>query len=102
MSVAASPPLSSSTRDSDPAEGCNKNHPSGKPGPAASSVTLLVRVYQALRVGRVSPCRYTPTCSTYALEAVQRHGARRGLRLTVKRLARCRPGGPSGYDPVPE
>ncbi len=61
-----------------------------------------IRTYQLARIGRVSPCRFTPTCSQFALEAVQRHGARRGLALAARRLGRCRPGGPSGYDPVPE
>jgi putative membrane protein insertion efficiency factor len=65
-------------------------------------LVLLVRLYQGVRVGRVSPCRFTPTCSTYAIEAVERHGALRGASLTARRLGRCRPGGPSGYDPVPE
>jgi putative membrane protein insertion efficiency factor len=72
--------------------------------PTPASARLLVagiRLYQLLRTGRVSPCRFTPTCSTYAIEAVSRHGARRGLGLTVRRLGRCRPRGPSGYDPVP-
>jgi len=46
-------------------------------------------------------CRHTPTCSAYAIEAFERHGFVRGLRLTVKRLWRCRPGGTVGYDPVP-
>jgi putative membrane protein insertion efficiency factor len=56
---------------------------------------------------RVSPrlptrCRYLPTCSAYGLEAVQRYGARKGLRLTAARLRRCRPGVPYGTpDPVP-
>lgn len=68
----------------------------------ARALVALVRAYQVVRVGRVSPCRFTPTCSSYALEAIERHGARRGLALTVRRLGRCRPGGPSGYDPVPE
>ena len=70
-------------------------------GPARVALALI-RVYQLARTGRVSPCRFTPTCSHYATEAVERHGARRGLALTVRRLGRCRPGGPSGYDPVPE
>lgn len=61
-----------------------------------------IRGYQLLRTGRVSPCRFTPTCSHYAVEAIERHGARRGSTLAVRRLGRCRPGGPSGYDPVPE
>lgn len=63
---------------------------------------VLIRGYQAARVGRVSPCRFTPTCSHFALEAVGRHGARRGLALAAKRLGRCRPGGQFGFDPVPE
>ncbi len=46
-------------------------------------------------------CRYTPTCSDYALQALITHGARRGGLLTVKRLCRCHPWGGSGYDPVP-
>ena len=70
-------------------------------GPARAALGLI-RLYQLVRTGRVSPCRFTPTCSQYAIDAVERHGARRGLSLTVRRLGRCRPGGPSGYDPVPE
>jgi uncharacterized protein len=68
----------------------------------ARILLALVRAYQLSRTGRVSPCRFTPTCSTYAIEAVERHGALRGAALTARRLGRCRPGGPSGYDPVPE
>ena len=47
-------------------------------------------------------CRFTPTCSSYALEAIDVHGSLRGVWLTVCRFVRCRPFGPSGYDPVPE
>jgi putative membrane protein insertion efficiency factor len=65
-------------------------------------LVTLFRLYQMARTGRVSPCRFTPTCSNYAVEAVTRHGARRGLGLTFRRLGRCRPGGPFGFDPVPE
>jgi putative membrane protein insertion efficiency factor len=46
-------------------------------------------------------CRFTPTCSQYGLEAIERYGATRGGWLLVKRLARCHPFGGSGYDPVP-
>ena len=58
--------------------------------------------YQRAVDGRPSPCRFTPTCSSYALEALHTHGAGRGLWLIVRRLVRCRPFGPSGWDPVPE
>jgi putative membrane protein insertion efficiency factor len=61
-----------------------------------------IRFYQLARTGRVSPCRFTPTCSHYAVDAVSRYGVRRGVALTARRLGRCRPGGPSGFDPVPD
>lgn len=47
-------------------------------------------------------CRYEPTCSWYAREALSRHGAFRGSWLAVRRLSRCRPGGGGGFDPVPD
>lgn len=46
-------------------------------------------------------CRFTPTCSEYALEALRRHGPLKGSWLTIKRVSRCHPWGGSGYDPVP-
>ncbi len=46
-------------------------------------------------------CRYTPTCSQYAIEAIKKHGAIKGLWLTIKRVCHCHPWGGSGYDPVP-
>ncbi|MGL5937792.1 MAG: membrane protein insertion efficiency factor YidD [Phocaeicola sp.] len=56
--------------------------------------------------GYISPltppsCRFTPTCSAYAIEAIQKHGAIKGLYLTIRRLLRCHPWGGSGFDPVP-
>ncbi len=58
--------------------------------------------YQAARAGRPTGCRYLPTCSDYAMQAVAGHGAARGSVLTVRRLARCTPWGGHGVDPVPE
>ena len=62
----------------------------------------LVRFYQ-LAISPLFPprCRYVPTCSQYAIEAVQKYGAAKGGYLTAKRLCRCHPWGGSGYDPVP-
>lgn len=63
---------------------------------------VLIKFYQHF----ISPylpntCRFTPTCSTYALQAFQKWGPFKGLYLTVRRLLRCHPWGGSGYDPVP-
>lgn len=62
----------------------------------------LVRLYQ-VGISPLTPpsCRYTPTCSAYAVEALERHGAARGSLLTLRRLLRCHPWGGQGYDPVP-
>jgi len=80
--------------------------PSTVPAPAAKGaarpLVALVRTYQSARAGRPSPCRYTPSCSTYAVEALQAHGALRGSWLALRRLSRCHPWGGHGYDPVPD
>lgn len=62
---------------------------------------LLIRMYQAAGFLWKPRCRYLPTCSEYALQALELHGARNGLRLTLRRLARCHPLGGHGYDPIP-
>lgn len=70
--------------------------------PAAALLVALIRGYQAV----LSPlfrgaCRFEPSCSHYGVEAITTHGALRGSWLTLRRLARCRPFGGSGFDPVP-
>lgn len=70
--------------------------------PGARMLHRLVRAYRSVRAGRPSPCRYQPTCSAYALEALEQHGALRGSWLTLRRLGRCHPWGSHGWDPVPE
>jgi putative membrane protein insertion efficiency factor len=73
-----------------------------RPGIPSRVLMALIRGYQLARSGRPTGCRYLPTCSAYAEEAVARHGARRGGWLAVKRLARCHPWGGHGANPVPE
>ncbi len=63
---------------------------------------LMVRVYQYTVSPILGPrCRFTPTCSQYAIEALQKHGVLQGTYLALKRIARCHPRNPGGYDPVP-
>jgi uncharacterized protein len=69
-----------------------------RPGRAAIRV---MEAYQAAASGRVSPCRFYPSCSQYAVEAFTEHGFWHALALTARRLVRCRPFGPHGVDLVP-
>jgi uncharacterized protein len=64
--------------------------------------TGAVRLYQSARAGRLSPCRFYPSCSEYAIEALEKHGLLRGTWLAVRRVSRCHPLGGHGVDPVPD
>ena len=66
--------------------------------PHPGRLVRLVEWYQRAFEGRPSPCRFTPSCSAYAHQALAEHGSRHGSWLTVARLTRCRPFGPSGFD----
>lgn len=62
----------------------------------------LIKLYQKIPGKFHNNCRFTPTCSNYAIEALEKYGTIKGIFLTLKRLLRCTPWGESGYDPVPE
>ena len=72
------------------------------PGLAARGLLAMAGWYQALRSGRPTGCRYVPTCSEFAVEAITRYGAGRGTLLAIGRVGRCGPWGGHGFDPVPE
>ncbi len=68
------------------------------------SFLLLIPIYfYRVCISPLTPpsCRFTPTCSAYAVEAIKKHGPVKGLYLAVRRILRCHPWGGSGYDPVP-
>ena len=71
--------------------------------PLAHILALPVRAYRLIFSPWVGyNCRYQPTCSQYALEALEKHGGLKGCWLAAKRIARCNPWGQCGYDPVPD
>lgn len=62
----------------------------------------LIRFYQfAISPHLAGCCRFEPTCSSYGMQAFQKYGFAKALKLTAKRIMKCRPGGPCGYDPLP-
>ncbi|MBP1762252.1 MAG: Membrane protein insertion efficiency factor YidD [Firmicutes bacterium] len=62
---------------------------------------FLIKLYQKLTLFKRPSCRFYPSCSQYAVEAITKYGAVKGGWLTVKRISRCHPFHPGGYDPVP-
>ena len=71
------------------------------PSRAVRAAVRTLEAYQGATSGRVSPCRFYPSISNYAIDAFTEHGFRHGFALTAKRLVRCRPFGPHGVDLVP-
>ncbi len=72
------------------------------PGPGARAAAAALSAYKRYVSPLLPPaCRFHPTCSEYAREAILRHGLPRGTWLTIRRLARCHPFHPGGFDPVP-
>lgn len=71
------------------------------PSPLAWALSGVVRLYRLVPRGAVPRCRFTPTCSAYALEALRRHGGARGGWFTARRVMRCHPFHPGGVDEVP-
>ena len=69
---------------------------------ATNAILAMLRFYR-LRISPLFPprCRFRPTCSEYAMEAFGRYGLRRGFTLSLRRIAKCGPWHPGGYDPVP-
>ncbi len=74
---------------------------SGATRAARTAVVGAIGAYQAARRGRLSPCRFVPSCSEYATQAGSTHGVVKGGWLSVRRIARCNPLGGRGFDPVP-
>jgi putative membrane protein insertion efficiency factor len=75
--------------------------PSAAPSVLARLLMVPIRAWRLVSVHLTPRCRFHPSCSAYALDALEQHGALRGLGLAVRRLGRCHPWGGGGIDPVP-
>jgi uncharacterized protein len=78
-----------------------ETHARGRRSPAAMVLLGLIAMYRWTAAMRAPRCRFYPSCSSYAVEAVTTHGALRGAGLAVRRLGRCHPWNPGGVDHVP-
>ncbi len=71
--------------------------------PFKSAIIALIKFYRkCISPNKIPCCRFTPSCSAYAIEAIEKHGCIKGIYLSVKRILRCNPLCKGGYDPVPE
>ncbi len=78
-------------------------HASAKPSPLGWVFLGFIKIYQLFISPLLGPnCRFQPTCSAYALEAIRLHGAIRGGAMAIRRILKCHPWGGFGYDPVPQ
>ncbi|WP_083502135.1 membrane protein insertion efficiency factor YidD [Sphaerimonospora mesophila] len=85
-----------------PARGVAPDEAERPAGPIARVLLALIKFYRAFISPVLGPrCRFEPSCSAYGMEAIAVHGAVRGLWLTVRRIGRCHPFHPGGFDPVP-
>ena len=83
-------------------EHCTDNGRENKPGIASTIAIFIIKFYKfAISPHLAGCCRFEPTCSSYGLQAFRKYGFWKAFKLTAKRLMKCRPGGPHGYDPVP-
>ena len=80
----------------------NDVEPTVRTGPVKRLMLAAIGLYRMTAPVRTPRCRYVPTCSEYAAEAIEQHGPARGLWLAIRRLGRCHPFGSFGFDPVPE
>ena len=88
--------------ESSSTHGTDGSQEAGHRTAVARWMITMIHAYQLMRSGRPTGCRFLPTCSEYAIVAVDRHGVFRGSGLAAKRLCRCNPWGGHGIDPVPD
>jgi putative membrane protein insertion efficiency factor len=101
VTITADPAIAPEERSSDRLEPRAGRQEPATPSKVAGWSIAAIRAYQLARSGRPTGCRYLPTCSEYAIEAIEVHGLVRGVGLAARRLMRCNPWGGHGVDPVP-